>query len=173
MKQQSDMLQRAGIVVISIFQSTPESVKKYVQRKSEREDTLLLSDRKGKVYKTFSLKSGSIVAAVYGPEMCKNLRKYKAYMDIPALAKDMVSQNSGGPLAQAKLPAIFLIDEEGIIVDLFRAETFDDHMPLERIEAFIPKNRRCKCNRKDCITYRCREVYDDIRQQAEAMIFTG
>lgn len=166
------MLQRAGVVVISIFQSTPESVKKYVQRKSEREDTLLLSDRKGKVYKTFSLKSGSIVAAVC-PEMCKNLRKYKAYMDIPALAKDMFSQNLGGPLAQAKLPAIFLIDEEGIIVDLFRAETFNDHMPLERIEAFIPENRRCKCNRKDCITYRCREMYEDIRQQAEAMIFTG
>ena len=166
------MLQRAGVVVISIFQSTPESVKKYVQRKSEREDTLLLSDRKGKVYRSFSLKSGSIVAAVC-PEMCKNLRKYKAYMDIPALAKDMVSQSSGGPLAQAKLPAIFLIDEEGIIVDLFRAETFIDHMPLERIDAFIPENRRCKCNRKDCITYRCREMYEDIRQQAEAMIFTG
>ena len=167
------MLQRADIVVISIFQSTPENVRNYLQRKTNREDTLLLSDRKGKVYKAFSSNSKTpIVAAVYGPEMRKHALRYREYKDMPALAKDMIDQRSGF-LSQAQLPAILAVDEEGIIVDIFRAATLDDQMPFERLEAFIPESRRCKCNREDCITSRCREMYEEIRQQAEAMVFTG
>ena len=78
------------------------------------------------------------------------------------------------PASDIKLSnIIFAVDEEGIIVDIFQAATLDDRMPFERLEAFIPESRRCKCNREDCITSRCREMYEEIRQQAEAMVFTG
>ena len=167
------MLQRADIDVISIFQSTPENVRKYLQRRTSRGDTFLLSDRKGKVYNAFSSnRKTSIVAAVYGLEMKKNALRYWKYVSLPALAKDVIDQRSG-PLSQAQLPAIFAVDKKGIIVDIFRAATLDDHMPFERLEAFIPESRRCKCNRKDCIASRYREMHAEIRQQAEAMIFTG
>ena len=48
----------------------------------------------------------------------------------------------------AQLPADFMIDEDGVIVDLFQAKRFTDHMPFERVEEFIPEEKRCRCNRK-------------------------
>lgn len=72
-----------------------------------------------------------------------------------------------------QLPADFLINEDGVIVDLFRAKQMSDHMPFERVEAIIPEEKRCKCNKKDCIVPRCRQSYEAIRREAEAMIFLG
>lgn len=72
-----------------------------------------------------------------------------------------------------QLPADFLINEDGVIVDLFRAKQMSDHMPFERVEAIIPEEKRCKCNKKDCIVPRCRQNYEAIRREAEAMIFWG
>ena len=63
------------------------------------------------------------------------------------------------------LPADFLINEDGIIVDIFRADNnfSSRHMPFERIEAcFIPESKRCKCYRKDCISPACR-AHDNKR----------
>ena len=58
------------------------------------------------------------------------------------------------------LPADFLIDESGVIVDLFRAESpAKQHMPFERIEAFIPEGKRCRCNKRDCISPTCQRNY--------------
>jgi len=36
-----------------------------------------------------------------------------------------------------RLPAEFLIDEEGRIVDCFRAKTIDEHIPIERVSQFL------------------------------------
>ena len=59
------------------------------------------------------------------------------------------------------LPADFLINEDGIIVDIFRADNISSgHMPFSRIEAFIPESKRCKCYRKDCISPACRAHND-------------
>ena len=55
----------------------------------------------------------------------------------------------------AQLPADFMIDEDGVIVDLFQAKRFTDHMPFERVEEFIPEEKRCRCNGKGL--YRERE----------------
>lgn len=62
-----------------------------------------------------------------------------------------------------QLPADFLINEDGVIVDLFRAKQMSDHMPFERVEAIIPEEKRCKCNKKDCI------VSDDIKHEASLL----
>ena len=64
-------------------------------------------------------------------------------------------------------PADILINEDGIIVDMFKAyETPKQmHMPFDRIEAFIPEGKRCKCNQKDCISPNCRENWkEDMRR---------
>ena len=65
-----------------------------------------------------------------------------------------------------------MIHENGIIVDLFIANKVTDSMMFERLEAFIPKNKRCKCNKKDCISPRCRETHDENRRQSK-MIYMG
>mmetsp|Transcript_20429 Transcript_20429/g.31128 ORF Transcript_20429/g.31128 Transcript_20429/m.31128 type:complete len:136 (+) Transcript_20429:451-858(+) len=125
------------------------------------EDTHTLSDVKGSVYKKFQVKprvKGFIYAMSVMPKI---LKKFK---DIKGKGRDE---------ALLQLPADFLIDENGIIVDVFRSETPQDHMEFERIEAFIPKEKRCSCNKKDCISPACRETYAQIRKDAEAMLYLG
>ncbi len=168
LKLQAAMLEKAGIVTLCIFRSTPTMVKRAVTRANE--DTHTLSDVKGSVYKKFQVKERSAIATIKSklttlPKILKG-GKYHPYFNRKIMSED----KEGGNSAMNQLPADFLIDENGIIVDLFRAKTSDGHMEFQRIEAFIPKDKTCKCNKKDCISPTCRENYEQIRQDSEAML---
>lgn len=170
------MLQKADIVTLCIFRSTPAMLKRVVDGTSE--DTHALSDRRGSVYNKFQVKrdfraviNASIEVA---PQTLKKNGKYKDYMSFGRVVKDINGAlTPDGARAQFQLPADFLIDENGIIVDLFRATKPQDHMDFERIQAFIPKDKRCKCNKKDCISPTCRQNYEQIKKDAESMLFIG
>ena len=69
-----------------------------------------------------------------------------------------------------QLPVDFLINEEGIVVDLFRAQKIEEHMPLERIEAFVPPEKRYKCNGRQCIFPQCRQNYEEIQAETRATL---
>lgn len=138
------------------------------------EDTHTLSDAKGTVYKKFQVKPSSIKASIISsfsllPKLFKKNGKYYEYFDTKMVSKD----NKGGMKAKLQLPADFLIDENGIIVDVCRSKNPQEYMGFERIEAFIPKGKRCKCNKKDCISRTCQENYEQIRKDAESMLFMG
>jgi len=136
------------------------------------EDTHTLSDVKGSVYKKFQVKprvKGFIYAMSVMPKILKKNGKYSPYVDHKFASKD----TKGGIKAQLQLPADFLIDENGIIVDVHRSKKTQDYIGFERIEAFIPKEKRCSCNKKDCISPACRETYAQIRKDAEAMLYLG
>jgi len=135
------------------------------------EDTHTLSDAKGSVYKQFQVKQLGAIAAMKSkftllPKILKKGGKYHTYLDMEMMSEDKEGIDAG----MKQLPADFLIDENGIIVDLFRSKKPNEHMAFERIEAFIPKDKRCKCNRKECISPRCRENYEQIRKDAESML---
>ena len=134
------------------------------------EGTHSLSDAKGSVYKQFQVKKHGLKHLT---KMTFNILKkdsiYYPYIDVKLGFKD----KEGGNSSRYQLPADFLIDENGIIVDLFRAKEMYESMEFERIEAFIPKDKRCKCNSKDCISPRCRENYEQIRKDAESMLHFG
>uniref|UniRef100_A0A7S4K6H6 Uncharacterized protein n=1 Tax=Odontella aurita TaxID=265563 RepID=A0A7S4K6H6_9STRA len=65
------------------------------------------------------------------------------------------------------LPADFLIDETGIIVDTFQGRHFNDFLPWERIEAFIPKGCRCNCKSPECLSPTCRAHNEERKRQIE------
>lgn len=128
---------------------------------------MLLSDQKCTVYTTFAGEITKTVAEVYGDELTVNEKRYKPYWTkefTEAFNKEV------GMLKPSQLPACFLINEDGEIVDLFRADSVTDHMSFERIEAFIPEAKRCKCYKKDCISARCRKEYDEIKKSDQAML---
>lgn len=146
---------------------------KRVAEGANNEDMHALSDVKGSVYKRFQVKqnlkafiSGSIAIL---PDLRKN-GKFYTYLDNKFMLKDT---KVAGVKASTQLPADFLINEEGIIVDVYRSKSLLDFMEFERIEAFIPESRRCKCNKQDCISSICRENYHQIRKEAEAMLYVG
>ena len=135
-------------------------------------DAHALSDRKGSVYNKFQVKTKSKAMITGSIELTKGMNsKYKQYFNFGAAMKE--TQGSTGMSAAKQLPADFLIDESGVIVDLFRSTTPQDHMPFERLEKFIPEGKRCKCNKKDCISTICRETYEEIRKENEAMFGAG
>mmetsp|Transcript_22637 Transcript_22637/g.33646 ORF Transcript_22637/g.33646 Transcript_22637/m.33646 type:complete len:241 (+) Transcript_22637:186-908(+) len=176
LKQQAALLQKAEIVTLCIFRSAPTMMQRAAD--GTNEDTHTLSDLKGSVYKKFQVKPSLRVRSIY-PYMSAIFGKYSPYVDLKMMLKDIKDKGrlkqfndikgKGGDEAMLQLPADFLIDENGIIVDVFRSETPQDHMEFERIEAFIPKGKRCKCRQKDCISPTCRETYAQIRKDAESM----
>lgn len=180
MKQQTDFFKAAGIVVLCIFRSTPQNVARvaFGDKSSQDNNTKddedkaaghALSDRNGSVYKSYQVKAkGSILKGTIS--IAKNMNsKYKQYTNIGAIIKETTQGGSRGINAMKQLPADFLIDENGIIVDVFRATTSSEHMPFERLEAFVPEGKRCQCNKKDCISSNCRRRYEEIRKENEAL----
>jgi peroxiredoxin len=148
LRQQAEMFNNAGVVTLCVFRSTSQNIAKY-STATRTEGVIALSDKQGSVFKKFMIKK-STRAAIQGTiEMLKSYKKYKQVIDVSAALKDT---RGGTNMAQIRqLPADFMIDEDGVIVDLFRAENMMDHMPFERVEAFIPDEKRCRCHKKDCI----------------------
>lgn len=172
LRAQSDMLESAGIVNICIFGSTPYNIQKYASS-GLNTGTLALSDKKGFVYKLFHFakERGAVFGFLYlSYTIFADIRKYGKWITIPGAVKDVVNSNAG---KMGRLPADFLIAEDGTISDLFRATTTADQMPFDRVEAFIPQEKRCKCNKETCISPRCRERHVQMMKQAEAFLHTG
>jgi len=168
MKYQSEMLDRAGIVTISIFNSKPQHVTMFTA-KIRGDSMIALSDKKGSTYSSFQVKQGSFWGVLRSNlYLARNWKKYKPF------AKYVVFKDTGANTTIMKqLPADFMIDESGVIVDLFRARNVQDHISFERVEAFIPEDKRCRCNKKDCISSTCREKYEEIKRIASEGIFVG
>jgi len=170
LRQQASLLQKAEIVTLCIFRSAPTMLKRAAE--GTNEDTYTLSDVNGSVYTKFQVKSNlkrgilSMGGRIYR-YMSAPFGKYSSYFDLKMIRKDL--QGEGRDAAKNQLPADFLIDDNGIIVDVFRSKKPQDHMRFDRIEAFIPKEKRCKCKKKDCISPTCRENYAQIRKEAESM----
>jgi hypothetical protein len=158
-------------VTLCIFRSTPAMMERVADGTSE--DTHTLSDRRGSIYNKFQVKPNFKTVPTALMKL-KKKGKYKAYLNRCRRIKDV---NGGltpdGARALCQLPADFLIDENGIIVDLLRATKPQDFMAFERIEAFIPKDKRCRCNKKDCVSPTCRKTYEQIKKDAESMLFVG
>jgi len=162
-----DFLKAADIVTLCVFRSTQENVKKPNKDfGTEYDDGHALSDRKGRVYKEYQVK-GSTKAMPEGMMEQFTNKKYKKFISI----KLVMSDTSGidGLKGMNQLPADFLIDENGTIVDLLYATSFKEHMPFDRLEKFIPEGKRCNCNKKNCISTHCRQTYEEIRKENEAM----
>lgn len=164
------MFEKADIVTLCIFKSTPQNIAKYSST-CKTPNCMALSDRKGDVFKSYTVKKSTRAAISGSVHLLKNYRKYKQVIDVGAALKET---RGGTCLSQlAQLPADFMIDEEGIIVDLCRYEKMNDCMPFDRLERFIPKEKRCNCNKQDCIVPRCRENYEEIKRESERMLFVG
>lgn len=168
MRQQSEFLQKASIVVMCIFYSTPENVARY-QAENKGDETLVLGDAKGVVYKCFHVKRSVTAPLFTSFEVFSNMKKYKKFM--PSQNAEIPGPNGLKKIQQ--LPADFCIDENGIVVDVFRAKRATDHMTIDRIEAFIPEDKRCKCKKGDCLFPKCREMYEQIKRDSMAMLYLG
>lgn len=165
MKLQTRNLMQVGIVSICIYQSNKDFLQYAVKVGN---DALLLSDKKGRTFQDYVEVKG-VAAVRMGTQLyVKNPRRYLDWYAPGTNTMTVVKDKYGNMTGPGYSPANFLINEEGVIEDLFRSENVIDTIPFERIEAFVPEDKKCQCNTKDCIFSQCKKNYETIKKEAEA-----
>lgn len=122
----STQYEKLGIKIVAIFESSNENLQKHL---SHYEVPFpVLSDKEGKYYKSYGLSKslfGMFKGIVTRPiEMLKGISK----------GKKLLGEIDGNI---TRMPADFLIDENGIIKELMYAKDEGEHMDLGVIEKFV------------------------------------
>jgi peroxiredoxin len=117
-----DRLAKHGLDIIAVFAATPERVKRFAARKP----------------RPFTVIADPAAAShdAYGIQRSL-LRKLKAIVTrVPTLLRGMRIVGLAGLNTNNLLPADFLIDEDGRIVDSWYGRDAGDRIPFERVESF-------------------------------------
>ena len=123
----SNEYEKLGIKVVAIFESSNENLNKHL---SHYEVPFpIISDKEGKYYKSYGLTKsvcGMLKGMITRPlEMMRGMSKGK----LPFIIDGSV----------LRMPADFLIDEDGMIKELMYAKDEGEHMDLKIIKAFGAK----------------------------------
>ncbi len=120
-----DALKAQGVQVLAVFQSPAESMAEYVA--GQNPPFPLISDPTESLY------------ALYGLENSK--KALFSLKNVPGLAKaaaaGFMAVNPEGTVD--RIPADFLIDENGQIVEVFYGDTIGDHIGMDRVEQFAAR----------------------------------
>jgi len=118
-------LARLGLDIVAVFSSSPDAVKRFVARQPR--PFQVVADPSSKAH------------TLYGIER-SFWRKLKGIVTrVPTLLKGMRIVGLAGLNTSNLMPADFLIDEQGRIIDAYYGDDAGDHIPFERIELFIAR----------------------------------
>lgn len=111
-----------GLDIVAVFTSTPEAVRRFVSRQPR--PFPVIADPTSSAH------------AIYGIER-SFWRKLKAIVTrIPTLINGLRIVGVAGLNTTNLMPADFLIDEKGTIVEAYYGRDAGDHIPFERVELF-------------------------------------
>ena len=118
----------AGLEVIAFFSSTEEEVQHFV--KVRPRPFAIVADPDNIAYKAYGVERSKARSA-YGV-----LKRFKMWiLGFRILGFEGAMKNLQNP--SDIMPADFLVDEQGYIVETYYGKDAGDHIPLERIEQFI------------------------------------
>eukprot|EP00957_Ditylum_brightwellii_P034067 2580603-Ditylum_brightwellii.AAC.1 len=126
----------SNLDVIAVFQSTTEKIDNFILNSRDTTEAefpfVLLSDPELITYSEYEVSEkflGNIAGMLRTPRGSPECKKYiRTFVRTHGIDKEALGNI---------LPSDFLIDENGIIADCFRAKGIDEHIPLERINAFL------------------------------------
>ena len=119
-----DELSAAGLDILCVFQSPPDNMAKYVA--SQEPPFPLISDPTESLYSTYQLRSSAL--AFGSPKNLGRLAEAAGRGFVPSVHVDGT---------KTRIPADFLIGEDGVMQDVFYGKVIADHIPFERVEAFV------------------------------------
>lgn len=120
-----EQLARHGLDIIAVFSATPDEVKRFAAHKPR--PFPVIADADGETY------------ALYGIEHSP-WGKWKGILTrIPTLLKGLRIVGLAGLKTSNLMPADFLIDENGRIIETWYGRDAGDRIPLERIELFAAR----------------------------------
>ena len=125
MIQRYDGWEKQGLKIVAVFQAPVEEVASNVGEQNA--PFPIVCDPDENLYRLYGLE-----ASLGGYLSPKNLP-----LMAEALKEGFLPRTMHG--TKTRLPADFLIDATGKIVETFYAETIGDHIPFERIDAFLKR----------------------------------
>jgi len=125
MIQRHEAWERQGLQIVAVFQAPVHEVEANVGKQNA--PFPIVCDPDEELYRLYGLE-----ASLAGYLSAKNLPKMAE-----ALKEGFIPGTMHG--TKTRLPADFLIDATGKVVDTFYAPTIGDHIPFERIDAFLAR----------------------------------
>lgn len=114
-----------GLDVIAVFASTPEEVRRFVARKPR--PFVVVADPTSSVHEAYGIERSF-------------WRKWKGVVSrIPTLLKGLRIVGLAGLNTGNLMPADFLIDEYGHIIEAYYGTDAGDRIPFERVELFLAR----------------------------------
>lgn len=122
-----ESLAERGLRVLTVFQSTPEQMQGYVAK--QRPPFPLLSDPDESLYATYGVTAS----------LAKYLHPLAGAGLARATARGFMMGRMDG--TKTRVPADFLIDGAGVVRERFDGGHIGEHIPFERVEAFLDAQR--------------------------------
>ncbi|MGN6313976.1 MAG: redoxin domain-containing protein [Rhodanobacteraceae bacterium] len=118
-------LSALGLDSVAVFTSTPEEVRRFVGRKPR--PFRVIADPTSTAHQTYGIERSF-------------WRKWKGvFTRVPTLLKGLRIVGFAGLNTTNLMPADFLIDEQGYIVEAYYGSDAGDRIPFERVELFLAK----------------------------------
>lgn|SRR5690606_2000686 len=125
MIQRADQYAASGLQLVSVFQSPANKMREYVGKQAP--PFPLISDPAEELYGLYGLSK-----SLFGMAAPGNVKKA-----LDAARAGFAPGVPDGTLT--RLPADFLIDEAGTLQDVFYAREIGEHIPFERVDAFLAR----------------------------------
>lgn len=130
--QQYEQLSAMGLDIVAVFASTPEEVKKFILARPR--PFPVAAEPSGQAYEVYGVQRSfwkKLKAVVLRfPMLLKGL----SVLGLKGALKGMAGVNTSNIM-----PADFLIDENGKIVEAYYGKDAGDHIPMVNVEAFLAK----------------------------------
>jgi peroxiredoxin len=122
--EQETYFKEKGLVLLAVFQSPKDRILEYVGKQNT--PFPIIADPEQRLYKLYGVEvSGlGLIRALFKPGKFKE-----------ALNKGFHTGTMEGP--KSRIPADFIIDEDGIILKAYYGKDIGDHMPIETIREVI------------------------------------
>ena len=123
--QRYPALSALGLNIVAVFTSTPEEVKRFVSRHPR--PFPVVADPTSTAHNVYGIESSF-------------WRKLKAIVTrVPTLLRGLRLVGLAGLNTTNLMPADFLIDEDGNVAEAYYGSDAGDHIPFERVEAFLAR----------------------------------
>jgi len=123
--QHHDALAALGLDIVAVFTSTPEAVRRFVAR--QRRPFRIVADPTSRLHELYGIERSF-------------WRKLKGIVTrVPTLIKGLRIVGLAGLNTTNLMPADFLIDERGDVVEAYYGSDAGDRIPFERVELFLAR----------------------------------
>lgn len=129
LSKHAEKFRQQGLEMVAVFQSTPEQIKKYAGK--EEKPFTIIADEGRELYK------------LYGVETSWWGFTQSFVVRLPDLVRSTLLGNLPGHMDNEinRMPADFLIDENGYIEIAYYGRDIGDHLPLQDLEKYLIGHR--------------------------------